>query len=116
MSNVTRATASTGRVWIESWWPQGSKLRLKGHALDRLTIVELARRLNAPIEVINYEDIGEHRVYTFEMITTIPEEMPEVANFLRAIAEGSLPADSTGAAPDHGPLEVDPSEAARASD
>ena len=74
-----------------------------------------ARRLNAPLELINYEDIGERRVYTFEMITTIPEEMPEVANFLRAVAEGTLPQDST-ATVDRGPLQVNPSEAARASD
>jgi hypothetical protein len=115
MSRVTRASASTGRLWISAWWPQEGQLRLKGHALDRLTIVELARRLNAPIELLNYEDIGERRVYTFEMITTIPEEMPEVAVFLRAVAEGTIPQDSTDA-PDRGPLQVNPSEAARASD
>jgi hypothetical protein len=52
-------------------------------------------------------------VYTFEMVTAIPEEMPEVANFLRAIAAGSLPPE---ASEEQGDLEVNPSEAARARD
>ena len=49
-------------------------------------IVELARRLNGAIEMVTYTDVGPTRVYAFDMLFPIPNEMPQVALSLRAMA------------------------------
>ncbi|MDX1439423.1 MAG: hypothetical protein R3284_05925 [Rubricoccaceae bacterium] len=87
LSMVTRTVSSSGNTWITKWTPESGVLRLNGSSLSRLNIVDLSRRLNAAIEQVTYEDIGNRRVYNFEMVTVIPVELPEAASYLR----GALP-------------------------
>ncbi len=89
LSKVTRTVSSSGRTWLTKWTPESGMLRLNGSSLSRLSIVELSRRLDAAIEQVTYEDIGNQRVYSFEMLTVIPSELPQAALYLR----GEIPDD-----------------------
>ena len=104
MRLVTRSTVSTDGTWLVSWTPEGGGLRLVGQSVSRPQIVEMARRLDGIIEALEYTDIGPRRVYTFDMVMPVPEELPEVARYLREVRTGA--ADSTLYGP--GDLVVDP--------
>lgn len=89
MERVSSATAAVPPVWIDNFQPQaGTSADLTGYSLDRLAIVELSRRLSGAIQQITYQDIGERRVYNYEMVIPIPNEMPRAAVYLRNVAEG----------------------------
>jgi len=94
MRLVTRSTDQAGGTWITRWRPEGVMLRLTGRTLSRTNIVDLARRLNGAIETVEYSDIGTTRVYSFEIVFPVPNEMPQVAIVLRAMS-GQPYADST---------------------
>ena len=89
MENVSSATAAVPQTWIDSFNPQGGfSADLTGYSLSRLSIVDLSRRLSGAIQQITYQDIGERRVYNYQMVIPIPNEMPRAALYLRNVAEG----------------------------
>ena len=109
MRTVTRSTISTGDTWLLDWEPEGGQVRLTGESLSRPQVVELTRRLDGVIESLQYTDIGPRRVYQFVMVTPLDVGVPEVAMFLREIAEDRremTAADSTD-------LVLDPTDRAR---
>ena len=87
MRTVTRSTISTGDTWLLDWAPDGGQIRLTGESLSRPQVVELTRRLDGTIESLQYTDIGPRRVYQFVMVTPVDIGVPEVAMFLREVAE-----------------------------
>ncbi|MEM1043948.1 MAG: hypothetical protein AAGI91_15140 [Bacteroidota bacterium] len=98
---VSRATGATPETWVDALEPEGTQaMRMSGHALSRLAIVDLSRRLDGAIEQLNYQDVGERRVYSYEMVFPAPEELPSAANYLRNIKPGE--------ANPEGPTEVHP--------
>lgn len=84
---VNRTVTSAGNTWLTKWTPENGALRLNGSSLSRLSIADLSRRLDAAIEQVTFEDIGNRRVFNFEMVTVIPAEMPSASLYLR----GTLP-------------------------
>jgi hypothetical protein len=101
MERLSRATASTPRTWIDNVQPAtGASLTVSGHSLTRLAIVEMARRLGGAIQQLNYQDIGQQRVYSFQLLVPAPFEMPRAALYLRT-AEAER--EDTG-----GPSEIHP--------
>ncbi|MDX1531573.1 MAG: hypothetical protein R3362_08610, partial [Rhodothermales bacterium] len=52
------------------------------------------------IEQLNYQDVGERRVFSYEMVFPAPERMPAAANYLRNVKPGT--------AEPEGPVEVHP--------
>ena len=89
MERVSSATRAAPQTWIDSFQPQGGTAAdLTGYALSRLAIVDLSRRLSGAIQQITYQDIGERRVYNYQMVIPIPSEMPRAALYLRNVAEG----------------------------
>ncbi len=100
---ISRATAATPQTWVDEIQPEGTQaMRINGHALSRLAIVDLSRRLDGAIEQLNYQDVGERRVYSYEMVFPAPEELPSAANYLRNIQPGE--------ANPEGPAEVRPAQ------
>ena len=100
---VSRATRSVPQTWIDSFDPQGDySARLTGYSLSRLAIVDLSRRLNGAIEQMTYQDIGERRVFNYDMVIPIPNEMPRAALYLRNVQEGD--------AEPEGPVAVHPAQ------
>lgn len=98
---ISRATDATPQTWVDRIQPEGTQaMRMNGHALSRLAIVDLSRRLDGAIEQLNYQDVGERRVYSYEMVFPAPEEMPSAANYLRNVQPGE--------ATPEGPTEVHP--------
>ena len=93
MRLVTRSTVSTDGTWLLDWSPEAGGLRLVGQSVSRPQIVEMARRLDGIIEALEYTDIGPRRVYTFDMVIPVPNELPQVALYLREVRAGT--ADST---------------------
>lgn len=92
MERVSRATTSTPRTWIDGMDPQSAtSLRLTGHSLERLSIVEMARKLNGAIEQLTYQDVGQQRVYFFNMVIPTPLEIPRAAQYLRNVGEDADP-------------------------
>ena len=100
---VSRATQSVPQTWVTSFTPQGDfSANLVGYSLSRLAIVDLSRKLSGAIEQMTYQDIGERRVYNYQMVIPIPSEMPRAALYLRNVQEG--------VAEPEGPLEVHPAQ------
>ncbi len=86
---VSSATAAVPPTWATEFVPQGNfSADLRGYSLSRLAIVDLSRRLSGAIQQITYQDIGERRVYNYQMVIPIPNEMPRAALYLRNVAEG----------------------------
>lgn len=101
MERIAKATGRTPGTWVDHAVAEGPQaIRMNGHALSRLAIVELARRLNGAIEQLNYQDVGQRRVFSYEMVFPAPEEMPAAATYLRKVR----PED----APPEGPAEIHP--------
>ena len=90
---ASRSAASTGAVWIESWSPSGSDLTLEGRALRRGEVVRFAQATSSSIESVTYDELREQPIFSYSMRQAIPNELPEVARYLRLQAEG-LPPDA----------------------
>lgn len=101
LERVSRAVAAEPETWVNSFTPQGgTSAELTGHALSRLAIVDLSRRLNGAIQSLTFQDIGQRRVYNYKMTIPIEVGLPRAALYLRNIAEGE--------ASPAGPMEVHP--------
>ncbi len=100
---VSRATRSVPQTWVDAFTPQGEySARLTGYSLSRLAIVDLSRKLSGAIEQMTYQDIGERRVFNYDMVIPIPNEMPRAALYLRNVHEGD--------AEPEGPVAVHPAQ------
>ena len=91
---TSRSAASTGAVWVESWSPSGdTELTLEGRALRRGEVVRFAQAVNGSIESVTYDELREQPIFSYSMRLALPNELPEVARYLRLQAEG-LPPDA----------------------
>jgi hypothetical protein len=92
MERLSRATAATPRTWIDTVTPKtATTLTVTGRSLTRLAIVEMSRRLNGAIQQLTYQDVGQQRVYYFEMLVPAPLEMPRAAIYLRSVESDAAP-------------------------
>ncbi|MEM1095219.1 MAG: hypothetical protein AAGJ10_11505 [Bacteroidota bacterium] len=109
LETITRETAATPGIWIDSMSPQGSEVVVIGSARGRDNAVAFAERAEAVIETLTFEEIREWPVYSFRMRVPAPVVLPEAAVFLReqvaqaeAVASGTpepTPAVNAGAMP-----------------
>lgn len=82
VARTARATASSG-AWVEAWSPQDGGVRVSGMATTRDQVVQFAERMNASIESLSFSEIREYPVYAYVFDVPLPEELPEVATYLR---------------------------------
>ena len=91
---TSRSAASTGAVWVEDWTPSGdTELTLEGRALNRSEVVRFAQAVDGSIESVTYDELRDQPIFSYTMRMALPNELPEVARYLRLQAEG-LPADT----------------------
>ena len=90
---TSRSAGSTGAVWVESWSPSGAELELQGRALRRGEVVRFAQAVDASIESVTYDELRDQPIFSYSMRLALPNELPEVARYLRLQAEG-LPPDA----------------------
>ena len=83
LETVSNATSSVRSIWIDNWRPEGDQLVIMGSATSRDRIVLLAERLNAEIEFLNYSEIREAPVFSFQMRMSLLIDLPEAAIYLR---------------------------------
>ena len=102
LARTTRAAAATGGVWVEEWTPSDSGLVLHGYATARGHVVQLAQRLNGSISEVTFKAIREFPVYEYRIQIQVPQELPQVARYLR---ERALEQAAPPTAPE--PLEND---------
>jgi len=83
VAQLARATSSTGGAWVEQWSPQGFQVQLTGTATGRDQVVQFAERMNGQINELRFSEIRDFPVYAFVLTAPIPNELPEVARYLR---------------------------------
>jgi hypothetical protein len=83
VAQLARATASTGGAWVEQWSPQGFQVQLAGMATGREQVVQFAERMSGQINELRFSEIRDYPVYSFVLTAPIPNELPEVARYLR---------------------------------
>jgi hypothetical protein len=83
VAQLARATASTGGAWVEQWSPQGFQVQLTGTATGREQVVQFAERMSGQINELRFSEIRDYPVYSFVLTAPIPNELPEVARYLR---------------------------------
>ena len=93
LARTSRAAASTGAVWVEDWSPGESELSMDGRALNRSEVVRFAQAMDGSIESVVYDELREQPIFSYSMQVAVPNELPEVARYLRLQAEG-LPPDA----------------------
>ncbi|GAB5518941.1 MAG: SPOR domain-containing protein [Rhodothermales bacterium] len=104
LETITRETAATPGIWIESMAPQGGSVVLIGSARGRDNAVAFAERTTAVIEMLTFEEIRNWPVYNFRMRVPAPVELPEAAIYLREqVAQAEA---ASNAAPE--PVTTDP--------
>lgn len=87
MARLARAGVSTGGTWVEQWNPQGQQVQMTGFATGRGQVVQFAERMNGTIDELSFADIRDFPVYRYSVTAPVPEEMPEVALYLREQAD-----------------------------
>ncbi len=87
LAKTSRATASTGSVWIGAWSPSPFGLKLTGAATSRDQVVQLAERLDASIEQVTFGEIRDYPVYAYSFDVPVRDALPEVAVYLREQAD-----------------------------
>ena len=80
---VADATSTVRSIWVDNWRPEGDQLVILGSATSRDKVVELAEKLNAEIELLNYSEIREAPVFSFQMRMSLLIDLPEAAVYLR---------------------------------
>lgn len=90
LEQASQATGAVGGLWLRAWTarPDGS-VRMEGSAMNRTRVAAFARRLDATIDRVYSADIGNTKVYSFELTVPVPAGTPEVAEYLREQVEGS---------------------------
>lgn len=83
LETVSNATSSVRSIWIDNWRPEGDQLVIMGNATSRERVVSLAERLNSDIEFLNFSEIREAEVYSFQMRMPLLIDLPEAAVYLR---------------------------------
>jgi len=103
LEEVNRHTAALKGVWIESWQPNGSTVRITGNATSRDRVVGLADRTDGDIESMTFSEIRGHPVYSFTMVFPLEHDLPEAARYLREKAAATIQAarDERAALPEN---------------
>lgn len=83
LERTAKFTRMVGNVWFEEWAIDPSTITLKGTALDRTNLAELARRLNGTVYTLSYAEISDRRVYPFKIEIPRVIKLPEAATRLR---------------------------------
>ncbi|MCS7081668.1 MAG: hypothetical protein RML47_01690 [Bacteroidota bacterium] len=95
LAQIAEATGVVGGIWIREWVPDKEHVDLSGYALDRDRIVALARRLDATIQAVTFDEIRGARVFQYHMRVPTPERLPRSVEYLRSLvnpeAERSAP-------------------------
>ena len=89
LATSSRHVGAVGSIWVDSWQPGGTELKLEGNSTSRDRVVNLAQRLDASIMSLTFTEIREWPVYSFTMNVPLPEELPEAAMYLRAQSDQS---------------------------
>ncbi|MEM6644777.1 MAG: hypothetical protein AAF730_00845 [Bacteroidota bacterium] len=87
LETITRETAATPGIWVDSMSPLGNNVVVVGNARGRDNVVAFAERTEAVIETLTFEEIRDWPVYNFRMRVPSPEVLPEAAVFLREQVE-----------------------------
>lgn len=111
MARLARSTASTGGTWVQQWNPQAGSIQLAGFATGRDQVVQFAERMEGSIDELKFHAIRDYPVYSYVVTAPIPNELPEVARYLRDQVDVSLPPveDPLGNALIGGPAGATPS-------
>lgn len=84
LEKTSNGTASVSGIWVDSWRPVGKQqVRLNGNATSRDRVVRLAERMDGHIEALTFSEIREWPVYSFVIDITLPDQLPEAAEYLR---------------------------------
>lgn len=83
LERLARATTATGGAWVGQWSPQAAGLQLSGYSTGRDQVVHFAERMNGTINELRFEDIRSYPVYAYVLSVPVPNELPEVARYLR---------------------------------
>lgn len=83
MAQLSREVAAVRGIWVDSWIPRANGVELKGSAIARDRVVELAQRLNGIIRSLTFSEIRAWPVYAFVIEIPLPDELPEPARYLR---------------------------------
>ena len=94
LEKVSEATSSVRSIWIDNWRPEGEELVIMGNATSRDRVVALAERLSGDIELINFSEIREASVFSFQMRVPLLIDLPEAAIYLRQQVEEVERADT----------------------
>lgn len=96
LEQTSQTTGALSGVWFESWDPQGAGINLIGNTISRPRVAQLARRLNATIEMTEFAEVNDVRIHPFRMVVPVPNEMPKAAAFLQDKAQQESASISTG--------------------
>lgn len=83
IERTAKFTRMVANVWFEEWSIDPSTITLKGTALDRTNLADLARRLDGTVHTLSYAEINERRVYPFKIEIPRHTKLPEAAVRLR---------------------------------
>lgn len=102
LEEINQHTSALKGVWIDSWTPTGSTVRITGNATSRDRVVHLADRTDGDIESMTFSEIRGHSVYSFTMLFPLEQDLPEAARYLREKAAATIQAarDEREALPD----------------
>lgn len=90
LERTSREAASVPGIWIENWEEVDNILVLEGTATNRDQVVRYAARMNGDIQTLSFDEIREWPVFKFSLAVSLPQELPQAAQFLReqAISTG----------------------------
>lgn len=70
-------------IWIKDWIPQDQRVKLKGYATNRESIVNLAADLEATVNRVSFASIRDYPVYEFTMRVNLPDNLPRYTTHVR---------------------------------
>ncbi|SHK16615.1 PilN domain-containing protein [Rhodothermus profundi] len=83
LAQLSREVAMVRGIWVDSWRPRTDGVELKGSAIARDRVVELAQRMNGIIRALTFSEIRGWPVYAFVIEIPLPNDLPEPARYLR---------------------------------
>jgi hypothetical protein len=101
LARTSSASVASGQVWVDRWEQRSGTLALKGFALSRDHVVQLAQRLDASIQQLSFTEVREVPIFEYLMEFDLPEELPMVADYLRERAAATVekPPEQVGELP-----------------
>lgn len=91
MARLARSAVSTGGTWVHQWTSQGGSVQLSGFATGRDQVVQFAERMDGSIDELRFHEIRDFPVFAFTITAPLPNDLPEVARYLRETADVALP-------------------------